>query len=148
MKKINFLILLLVILIISLAIGLLFNIKTYEGMITLDNQYLNIILQPQDDNGVYYIPSGPPDYYEISGNQMALVPPNYIVTPDNMGIISTDSNDLIPVNPDSNNDYKIPNGYYDTSIISPHTMAIIPYGFTSYYNIVGNTISSGITLNP
>jgi hypothetical protein len=135
---------LLAILILSLAIGLLFNNNIREGIVNLDSQYLDIVLQPQDSKGKFYIPPGPPEYYSIPGNQMALVPPGYVTTPDKMGIITTNSDDLVPVKEGAT----IPYGYYDTGSVSNKTMAIIPKGYKVYKNASGNVVSSGITLIP
>lgn len=135
---------LLAILILSLAIGLLFNNNIREGIVNLDSQYLDIVLQPQGSNGKFYIPAGPPDYYSIPGNQMALVPPGYVTTPDKMGIITTNPDDLVPMKEGAT----IPYGYYDTGSVSNKTMAIIPKGYKVYKNVSGNVVSSGITLIP
>jgi hypothetical protein len=135
-------------LIVSLAIGLLFNFKLREGIVNIDNKYLSIIDKPKDDKGNSYIPSGPPNYYSVNDKQMVLVPPGYNVTPDNMGIITTNPDDLIPIKIDDNGVATIPYGYYDTGSVSSQTMAIIPHGFKLYKNTSGNVVSSGITLNP
>ena len=164
MKKMPFIILL-VIFIISLAIGLLFNMKTREGLVSLDSEYLNMTQLPIDSNGTVYLQDG---YYNINNstemsaningtstpifqnkvnaNLMAKIPKGYKITPDSNGIYKEGSDGVYSCKRDELENCTFPNGYYQ--IGETDKMAIIPYGFQKYYNIVGNVVSSGITLSP
>lgn len=167
MKKMPYIILI-VIFIISLAIGIFVNFNIREGLVSLDNEYLNMFQLPIDSNGRVYLESG---YYNIKNseemstmingnsvpifqnktdtNLMAKIPPGYKITPDNNGIYIDQSlkpNIVSPIPCDKTGNCSVPNGYYQ--IGTTDTMSIIPYGFQKYYDNVGNTISSGITLSP
>jgi hypothetical protein len=145
-----------VFLIIFLTISLVASFATpnilQEGMINLDSQYLNMQPQSQDSDGNYYLPSG---YYIVQSDtsnvdngrippNMALIPPGYIITPDNTGIfidpsLPANSENIFDIKPDKDNNYNVQSGYYK---IGNTKMAIIPYGFKT------NSSGTGITLNP
>jgi hypothetical protein len=164
MKKAAFIILI-VIFIISLAIGVRLNLNTREGLVSLDNEYLNMLELPIDSNGTVYLQDG---YYNIKNNRemsanidgvttpifqnevnnklMAKVPPGYKITPDKNGIYKEGADGVYPIPCDNAGICSVPNGYYQ--IGTTDTMSVIPYGFQKYYNNAGNTVSSGITLSP
>ena len=142
MKKNIFIGLLIVVIIISLGIYIFFNSNTVsykESLINLDDQYLNILPMEKGTDGKYTLPKG---YYNVStldNNVMAKIPPNYIITSDKTGIITTNPSDFITIKKDKDGKFTIPDGYYK---IDNNTMAIIPYGFQI------NSTKTGITLNP
>lgn len=147
MNKIIIVILILII-IISLAIGSSNNSKIYEGITTLNDEYLNMIELPIDKYGTAYLEDG---YYYVTdtgikSKLMARIPTGYKMTPDKNGIYIDDPSKVYPIPCDKNGDCNVPSSYYKVG--TTDTMAIIPYGFEEHQNNSGDVVSSGIKLKP
>ena len=142
MKKIVFIGILTVVLIISLGVSIFLNGVTMsfkESLVNLDDEYLNILPIEKGSDGLYTLPSG---YYYVDTpdrNVMAKIPPGYVITSDKRGIITTNPSDLITMQVNNNGTYTVPTGYYQ---INSNKMAAIPYGFQN------NSSQTGITLIP
>lgn len=139
-KRYQYIGILVAILLISLATST-FKYGAIEGLVNLDGQYLALTAQPLDANLKHYLSPG---YYPVGTDQMARIPPGYIVTPDQTGIIldvsnPANSDNVVNIKPDSAGNYTVPTGYYS---LGNNQMAIIPYGFQV------NASKTGITLNP
>ena len=139
--RIRILLLLILAFLIIIVMMRIFKQSSIEGLVNLDSQYLDIKPRILDASGFYVVPS---NHYKVGTDQMALIPPGYITTPDKTGIVLDVSNiknsDIIyDIKQDSDGNYNVPTGYYS---LNSNKMAIIPYGFHI------NDNKTGISLNP